>query len=405
MRTIRGLLRPPPRRRPPARRAAGRRDPVESVLPSHPEGSTMTTTFPRPIASRLDGEALLRILSGRGAVRGRLKRGEPIALEDLLRGDAAPRGPNCYVRAGRRAGLPPRPRRDPDRRRNTCGGSPRTRRSSGTPSQRPPSCPSDPKTNPPSDLRPAPRPPGPVPEKIGKFVVLGAARGRRPGLGLPGPRPRPRPPGRAEALPRLGGGPMPRRPSRRARPCAGSAAVTPRSAYGLERDGDEVYLVMEYIPGRNLSEVIAVETPLAADAAARLIEQVAEGLEAVHACGLVHRDIKPSNIVRGRGRRTPAGRLRPGGAPGQPGPAGGLGDAALHGPRAGARRVGADRLPDRRLRPGGDPLRPADRPSRRTRARPCRRSLLTCARGEVKPPRELEPSGRSRGRWSEMSNE
>ena len=45
--------------------------------------------------------------------------------------------------------------------------------------------------------------------------------------------------------------------------------------------------------------VLRSETPPKPDAAATLIEQVAEGLEAVHACGLLHRDLKPSNIVVG----------------------------------------------------------------------------------------------------------
>jgi hypothetical protein len=70
--------------------------------------------------------------------------------------------------------------------------------------------------------------------------------------------------------------------------------------FGLERVGDERILVMEYVPGRNLSEIIASGLP-SATKAARLVEQVAEGLEAVHACGMIHRDIKPSNIVQGDG--------------------------------------------------------------------------------------------------------
>jgi predicted Ser/Thr protein kinase len=68
--------------------------------------------------------------------------------------------------------------------------------------------------------------------------------------------------------------------------------------HDLLRHRGEVFLVMEYIPGRSLSE-FGRESPMAPGAAARLIEQVAEGLEAVHACGLVHRDVKPSNIVVG----------------------------------------------------------------------------------------------------------
>ena len=68
--------------------------------------------------------------------------------------------------------------------------------------------------------------------------------------------------------------------------------------YHLERQGDELFLVMEYIPGSSLSEV-RKKRVVAHDEAIRLVEQVAEGLEAVHACGLVHRDVKPSNIVLG----------------------------------------------------------------------------------------------------------
>ncbi len=83
----------------------------------------------------------------------------------------------------------------------------------------------------------------------------------------------------------------------------GQALVRVRSpytalCYGLERKGDDLFLVMEYIPGDNLSEVCKKRV-LSIDEAVRLVERVAEGLEAVHACGLIHRDVKPSNIVLG----------------------------------------------------------------------------------------------------------
>ena len=83
----------------------------------------------------------------------------------------------------------------------------------------------------------------------------------------------------------------------------GQALARVRSRYmaqchALERQGDELFLVMEYIPGNSLSEV-RKKRALAPDEAVRLVEQVADGLEAVHACGLVHRDVKPSNIVLG----------------------------------------------------------------------------------------------------------
>ena len=68
--------------------------------------------------------------------------------------------------------------------------------------------------------------------------------------------------------------------------------------YDLMRPGGETFLVMEYIPGRPLSEVLKAGRPTHEEAV-RLAEQVAEGLEAVHACGLLHRDVKPSNVVVG----------------------------------------------------------------------------------------------------------
>ena len=68
--------------------------------------------------------------------------------------------------------------------------------------------------------------------------------------------------------------------------------------YGVESRGDEIDLVVEYVPGRPLNELAADER---ADSrrCARLVEQVAEGLAEVHACGLMHRDIKPQNIILG----------------------------------------------------------------------------------------------------------
>jgi serine/threonine protein kinase len=68
--------------------------------------------------------------------------------------------------------------------------------------------------------------------------------------------------------------------------------------YGVEAQSDEIDLVVEYVPGRPLTELSAAER---ADSmrSARLVEQVASGLAEVHACGLLHRDIKPHNIILG----------------------------------------------------------------------------------------------------------
>jgi serine/threonine protein kinase len=57
------------------------------------------------------------------------------------------------------------------------------------------------------------------------------------------------------------------------------------------------YIAMEYIPGKNLSKTVAESGPLKASRAARLMAEVAAGLEHAHNQGLVHRDLKPSNIM------------------------------------------------------------------------------------------------------------
>jgi serine/threonine protein kinase len=58
-----------------------------------------------------------------------------------------------------------------------------------------------------------------------------------------------------------------------------------------------LYVAMRYVPGRDLGRLIAADGPLAAEDAAELIAQVADGLDAVHAAGLVHRDVKPANVI------------------------------------------------------------------------------------------------------------
>ncbi len=62
------------------------------------------------------------------------------------------------------------------------------------------------------------------------------------------------------------------------------------------------FLVMEYIEGGSLQDYLDLNGPADWQVAARLGAQVARGLAAAHALGLVHRDIKPSNILLAGGR-------------------------------------------------------------------------------------------------------
>ena len=69
------------------------------------------------------------------------------------------------------------------------------------------------------------------------------------------------------------------------------------SVFDAVEADDHIWLVMEYVPGSTLSELIAREGRLAPRRVAVIGAQVADGLAAAHARGTVHRDVKPGNIL------------------------------------------------------------------------------------------------------------
>jgi len=68
------------------------------------------------------------------------------------------------------------------------------------------------------------------------------------------------------------------------------------SIYGLEESGGRRYLVLEYVEGEPLSEVLKRGALRAGDAVEVAVE-IARALEAAHEKGVVHRDLKPANIM------------------------------------------------------------------------------------------------------------
>ncbi|MDQ3962630.1 MAG: Stk1 family PASTA domain-containing Ser/Thr kinase [Actinomycetota bacterium] len=69
------------------------------------------------------------------------------------------------------------------------------------------------------------------------------------------------------------------------------------SLYDYGSDDDTYFIVMEYIDGRSLADIISAEGPLLPERAAEIASDVAKALDRAHSGGLVHRDIKPSNIM------------------------------------------------------------------------------------------------------------
>jgi serine/threonine protein kinase len=80
-----------------------------------------------------------------------------------------------------------------------------------------------------------------------------------------------------------------------------AAVEDPRvvTVFGAGESDGLLYVAMRYVPGSDLGRLVETKGPLPPDEAARLIAQVADGLDAVHAAGLVHRDVKPHNVIVG----------------------------------------------------------------------------------------------------------
>lgn len=69
------------------------------------------------------------------------------------------------------------------------------------------------------------------------------------------------------------------------------------SIYDVGKDRETEYIVMEYVEGQNLKELIRNYAPLSSEQSINLAIQIAEAIRHAHEHHIIHRDIKPHNIL------------------------------------------------------------------------------------------------------------
>ena len=96
-----------------------------------------------------------------------------------------------------------------------------------------------------------------------------------------------------------GDGPFVNRFRREAQAAANLTHPNIVSVYDVGQDADIHYIVMEFVAGQSLKELInkAGGGPLTVDRAVNIAAQILAGLEYAHRSGLIHRDIKPQNVL------------------------------------------------------------------------------------------------------------
>ncbi len=70
--------------------------------------------------------------------------------------------------------------------------------------------------------------------------------------------------------------------------------------YDSGREGETLFIVMEWVDGSNLKQMIREQAPLPVPEAIRLLLELLQGLAVIHQAGIVHRDVKPQNVLMTR---------------------------------------------------------------------------------------------------------
>jgi hypothetical protein len=86
---------------------------------------------------------------------------------------------------------------------------------------------------------------------------------------------------------------------REARAAAGLRHPNIVVIYDVGEQGGLYYIVMQYLPGQTIRQLVKQEGPLPPARVVRIVEQIANALDYAHRHGFVHRDVKPDNIFVG----------------------------------------------------------------------------------------------------------
>jgi serine/threonine protein kinase len=84
---------------------------------------------------------------------------------------------------------------------------------------------------------------------------------------------------------------------REARSSAGLSHRNVVTVFDVVEESGAIWMVMELVPGRSLSDIIKQDGPLDPSVVADIGAQVADGLAAAHEAGTMHRDVKPGNVL------------------------------------------------------------------------------------------------------------
>ncbi|MDF2668145.1 MAG: serine/threonine protein kinase [Paenibacillus sp.] len=75
------------------------------------------------------------------------------------------------------------------------------------------------------------------------------------------------------------------------------------SIYDVGQEDEIHYIVMEYVEGKTLNDLIIEKAPMQVEEAIRIASQICDALEHAHHNQIIHRDIKPHNILMGKNGR------------------------------------------------------------------------------------------------------